>query len=431
MRRSQNSEGQKHVIALLLCLALSAVAKPTQQPLEPTISAREAEILAEAAELGATNTEEAIALLNKQNPEKASAAIDFAIANFQFQTEQYEAAAAAYRNAIAKLPTFLSAHKNLARVYLLDGKDNDAIAVCQWLVEEGLADADALLLFGHALVGQESWVAAETAYRQALLLKTDSSDAQSGLARCLISQERYHEARSLLRTMLKNNPTRSEFWSLLANLNVSLNETVAAIHVLETARRMNCCNGSMLGLLGDLYLNAGRPEDAVSSYEAALGAGWDDKNHLIRATEGMLHLGDAKGAEAMLTQAEKALAPEVRDSFELRRLKAELSALKGDLSGAITAFQSLTERDPLNGKVLLRLGDLLHEQGELGRAELNYERAGRLSATRVDALIKRAQLAVQRERYEEAVELLEAAEAIESRPHVARYLTQVRRLVRQ
>ncbi len=418
---------------VLLLSTMPVVAGMAPVRLEPTVSAKEAGILADAAVVGATNATEAVALLRKRDLSKASAALDFAVGNFQFQTNLLAEAEVSYQDAITKLPTFRNARKNLGRVYLLGGQEAKAVTVCQALVEEGLADADVFLLLGHGLALQLHWVPAETAYRQALLLKTDSDDARSGLARCLVQQERYREARSLLRTMLESVPAREELWSLLANVNIALDESDDAIRALETARRLGCCSHSMLGLLGDLYLNAERAADAVASYEEAGMAGWRDHSRMLRAVEGLIMINEAAGAAAILDSLKgdaRILADPVLELKQMR-LEAELAALQGNTETAVTLFRVLIERDPLNGKALLRQGELLQEQGDLGGAELSYERAGRLEGVQVDALVKRAQLAVQRERFDAAVNLLEAAEAIESRPNVARYLTQVRRLAEQ
>ena len=414
-------------VGMLLLCAMPAGAM-TALPLEPTVSAKEAELLAKAAGVGATNAVEAIALL--QDMMKSSAAIDFAIGNFQFQANQLTEAAESYRQAIAKQPTFRNARKNLGRVYLLAGEEAKAVSVCQSLVEDGLADHEVFLLLGHGLALTLHWVSAESAYRQALLLDTASDDAQAGLARCLVQQERYLEARSLLRTMLESAPDHRELWSLLANVNVALGAPDAAIRTLETAHRLGCCDAVMLGLLGDLYLNTDRPADAVARYEAALAAGWAESARLLRAVEGLVLMGNAEGAARMLARISdnSEIGTDPAIALEYLRLRSELAALQGDTKEAVESYRQLVRRDPLNGRALLRLGELLRQEGDIGGAELAYERAGRLEGMQAEALVHRAELAVQRDRFDVAVRLLEAAEAVESRPHVARYLAQVRRL---
>jgi hypothetical protein len=58
-----------------------------------------------------------------------------------------------------------------------------------------------------------------------------------------------------------------------------------------------------------------------------------------------------------------------------------------------------------------------------------YERAARVAGFEARGLIRQAQVEVERERYPRAIELLEAAQAFDAQPHVARYIEQLRRMV--
>ena len=432
-RGRASSPGEPRVVAamLLLMCALSAGAATTPLRLEPTVTEKEAKLLENAVTLATTtNTAQAIALLDTKARPKASAALDFAIGNFYFQSENYKAATEAYRHAITKLPTFRNARRNLGRVHLLMGQEKEAIHVYQALVEEGLGDADTLLLLGHGLIGQSHYVSAENAYRQLLLLKPTSLDAQQGLVKCLLQQERYREARSLLKNILSTTPTHAELWSLLANVNMALDNMDNAICALETARRLELIDGAMLSRLGDLYLNRHQPTEAITHYEAALAAGWNQPHHLLRAVEGFIQLGDAPEAKRMLERMGPPSA-ETELTEEWLRLNAELAALEGRYTVAIEQYRKLISQNPLHGHALLKLGDLLMQAGDPGGAELAYERAGRLEGMRAEALVRRAQLAVQRNQFTQAVTLLEGAQALTPQDHVARYLKQVRRLVTQ
>ncbi len=416
-------------VALLLSAAF-LFAAPGVPILEPTVTEKEARLLEQAAAVAETNKPAAVALLDSKDLPKASAALDFAIGNFQFQQEAFGAAATSYRSAIAKLPAFRNARKNLGRIHLLTGKTREAIAVYQSLVADGLADSETFLILGHALAQASHLIAAENAYRQVLLLDAENRDAEKGLAQSLLEQKRYTEASSLLRHLLEEDPNHPELWSLLANVYVALDSVGDAIRSLETARRLDCCSADMLGLLGDLYLNAGQPADAMPRYEDAIEAGWGRPSRLVRAIEGFILLGDAQGADRLLKRLDGSENTPGSNGLtnDIVRLRAELAVLRDNRQEGIQLYRTVTRNDPLNGKALLRLGDLLQQNGDLGAAALAYERAGRIDGMEVDALVRRAQLEVQLERYGKAVELLEAAQTIKSQSHVERYLEQVRRL---
>jgi tetratricopeptide (TPR) repeat protein len=425
---------QRGILTAAVCLYLSAAslsstfaASSGVLPTEPTISAKEAALLERAAAVAATNRLEAVKMLHQKQNDKASSAIDFAVGNFLFQADKLQDAEAAYLKAVEKLPTFRNALKNLGRVYLQMEREDDAIRVYQTLVEKGLADADSLLLLGHALMMREHFVAAENAFRQTLLLKPKSYDAQQGLIKCLLEQERYPEARSLLKTMLDTKPQSPELWNLLANVNMALDANQKAITALETADRLNCSSAAMQMLLGDLYLDAGQASDAVARYDAAVKRGWTDKSRLLRAAEGLVMIGDAQRARQMLTTIENSRTQDGSSSGMLT-LKADLAALEGNSDEAIKIYRQIITTDPLNGRAILKLGELLQAKGDTGAAQLNYERASRLKGTEAEALVKQAQLAVQNNHFDRAVTLLESAQTIEPHDNVARYLKQLRRM---
>lgn len=401
--------------------------------LSPTVTLKEAERLNQASLVAGTNVAAAVALLEKNDRTASSAAVDFAIGNFYFQMERYEPAIAAYGEAVRKLPSFRDARKNTGRAWLLLGREAEAVRVYQKLVEEGHFDADIFLLLGHGLMLQRQAVSAESAYRQALLLDAENRDARRGLIQALLEQQRLQEVRSLVRSVLNSDPGEASYWSLLVNANVALSDTGNAIRAAETSRRLDACTPVTLMLLGDLYLDAGRPAAATACYDEVRASGGVDAPRFLRSVEGLVQMGEADRASALLDAIEEDVlkgSPEenVLNRRKVMRLRADMAALKGERKHSITLYQELVTSDPLDGRALLRLGDLLRENGQEGEAELTYERAGRLAGFEADALACRARLEVEGGHITEAVALLEAAQRIESRPNIARYLEQLRRL---
>ena len=425
------SEGGVLMVALAL-LAVKTAAGVLE--LSPTVTAKEAALLEQASSVAATNAPAAAALLEAHDRAGASAAVDFALGNFQFQMERYAQAIAAYGEAIRKLPSFRDARKNTGRAWLLLGRDDEAIRVYQDLVADGHQDADIFLLLGHGLMMRRHAVPAESAYRQALLLDPVNRDARRGLIQSLLEQQRLDEVRSLVRSALEDEPAESSLWTLLVNAEVALGDTAAAIRAAETARRLDACTPLTLMLLGDLYLDAGRPAAAVACYDGVRAAGGVETARFLRAVEGLVQMGETARAATLLDVVEKEVvqadpagtAPVRRKAV---RLRADIAALGGDVEHAVALYREVVSADPLDGRALLRLGELLRESGKTGDASLAYERAGRLSGFEVDALIGRARLEVDAGRISEAVGLIEAAQRIEPRPPVARYLEQLHRLL--
>ena len=112
------------------------------------------------------------------------------------------------------------------------------------------------------------------------------------------------------------------------------------------------------------------------------------------------------------------------------RLRAEVTQRKGDLGAAMALYARALRKDPLDGRTMLLLGDLRREEGRIEDAVIIYERAARISGFEAEALVRQAQAEVERERYGHAVRLLEAAQTFKKQDHVARYLEQLREMVR-
>jgi tetratricopeptide (TPR) repeat protein len=426
--------------AAVLLFCVVGVAQAVQprdaavDPFQPVVTRQEAALLEEALDISQTNRAAAISHLREAVNEESSAALDYALGNFLFQQEELEAATAAYRAALDKMPLFRRARENLGRVYLLQDQPEKTIVLYQELVEDGQASADILLLLGHALLMQDAPVSAETAYRQVLLLRPEQAEAMTGLARTLIMQERYQEALALLREILHRHPVNRELWVVRANALLAMDRQDDAVRCLEQARRLDCANAEMLATLGDLYLNRTQPEDAVAVYRLAFAQDAASPQRMLRAVEGLLMLERLDEAADMITLLEERVGDDPNaalhpaDTQRLLRLKGNLARLRGRLSEAEEVWRSLLRQDPLDADTMLLLGDLLHEQDQFEQALIQYEQAARINGYEARALARQAQLEVQRGRYPRAVTLLERAQAFDEKPHIARYLEQVRRL---
>lgn len=111
------------------------------------------------------------------------------------------AAEAAYRRAVAGLPSLADAHNNLGRLLhergaLAEAEAHYRLALCAAAVEPGPAEARATYWFnlGVAVEDGGRWAEAIAAYREALAASDDLADAHFNLARLLGLRARQLEA---------------------------------------------------------------------------------------------------------------------------------------------------------------------------------------------------------------------------------------------
>lgn len=407
--------------------------RPDSLEREPRVSREEAELLRRAEELSGDDLDAAINTLLGGLAGDSSSALDFALGNFYLRREEPREAERFYRRALDKFGAFDRARANLARLLIREERLDEALTELKEVFLGGTARPSALTMIGYVSLLRNEPVAAETAYRQALLLDPGDDNAAAGLARALLLQERHREAAALLLNLLEESPGRSELWFLFANAQLALERPRRALSALEAARRLGSASGESLATLGDLYLAEDQPELALERYREAFSGDHPAPDRMLRSARALLltdhpaQAGEILELIGLETENDPA-AFSPAQIREFKRLQGRRFAREGELGRAEEIYRSLLDADPLDGETLLALGDTYRLQSIIDRAALCYEQASRIPGSRIEALLRLAQLEVERGRYRRAVELLEAHQAESPRPAVADYLDQVRRL---
>jgi len=99
-------------------------------------------------------------------------------------------------------------------------------------------------------------------------------------------------------------------------------------------------------------------------------------------------------------------------------------------SKAAEVLEEIVKLDPLDGEALMLLGQHYSRQNEPDRAVFYYERAESIESFEANAKVRHAQVLVGMARYGEAVPLLRRAQEIKPRDDVAQYLSQVERIAK-
>lgn len=407
-----------------------------QNDTRPTVTRKESALLSLVSEVSRTNVAAAAGLLVGELSSESSASLDFTLGNLRFEMDAVGPAVSSYRLALEKAPRFLAARKNLARALLVDEQPATAAEVCREGVRMGQGDdADLLTLLGHACLAAGDSVSGESAFRRALLL-SGTSGAKIGLAHCLALQERHREVVALVEEILRREPFRADLWRLRVRSLMAMDSPAEAAVAAETAIALGVGDGQLLAVAGDLHINADRSVLAIERYESALAAGGMERSRLLRAAEVAIAGGQEALAESLCSLAEDALkvdsagADADADRSTLLRIRGRLAESRGDAAAARQAYEAALSIMPLDGELLLRMGDLARAADLLEEAQVWYERAGRRSGWESRSLVRRAQVEVERSRYASAVRLLEAATVFGETEGLSRYLAQVRRLVR-
>ena len=388
------------------------------------------------------------------------------LADVLLQTNRLDEAADVLRGLLAQDPQQHEARESLAGLLLQQGKLAEATKLLQQLVErkpdahkgrlnlanallqqqdytEAIRQLNALVdsdykekeplwrLLGFAYRCADSPIAAEQAYRNALRYAPDSQEVRMGLVRSLLDQGDVGAARRLILADLQREPHQADLWRLLVNADLAEDQDFDALVRLECARRFDLADQAALLTTGDLFLEQRLPDEALARYLEAVKGDSVPVDRLLKAADAFVKLGQAEEASRLLAairEAPSAVGPEQQRA--LGSVKARAAAATGDDDEALRLYRELLDAAPLDPDILMETADLLRRTAQPEEARSTYQCVARNSEEhRPMALVRQAQIAVEQEKYKEAVGLLEQSLDLRHRPFVERYLEQVRRML--
>jgi len=399
---------------------------------EPSISPEERELLQDVLELMQNNINAAVVRLQTEVNESSSAALNFILANLQFQNGNTQAAIAQYQAAIEKEKSFLRAHKNLGLMFIQDNQLKEGVKHLSRSIELGAREARAYGLLGYSFLNMENPVAAEKAYSSAIIMEPENKQWKLGLLQALMNQQNYGAALSTAKVLLEQDPEDVSLWKIQANALIGMNEPLKAANALEVARLLGEKSPAVLSLLGDIYMNQQMYGLARDTYLYSLNHNRDarDFTGFLRAARLLYRTQNYNESQEVVNAlGEKFTDAEIarEDELELLTLKAQLQRKLGEEEEAAKTLESIVERDGTRGEALIELAEYYwsNEQQEL--ALIKLDQAASLEKYRFDALVKKAQLLVSRRNYDDAVSLLRQALELKQSPRIERFYEQVQK----
>lgn len=405
--------------------------------IEPGVTADEREQMLDVLEyISEDNLDKARGVLEKEisRNKAVSAVFDFTLANIYFQQDNLEQAAPYYQAAVDKYPKFRRAWKNLGLIYVRQQEFAKALPVLTRVVELGGGDAITYGLLGFAYSSEENHLAAESAYRMAILLDPETLDWKMGLARSFFKQERFAEAVSLCGQLVKIYPERADLWLLQANAYIGLNQPLKAAEIYEILNHLGQATVDSLNVLGDIYINQELYAMAADHYINAMQKDPQyDLDRAVRSAKVLIARGAFQETRQLITHIETEFAErlDTETRKDLLKLRARLAVADG--SGDDEEFRVLNEiveLDPLDGEALILLGQYCARNGDAEKAVFYYQRAEAIEAFEADAKVRHAQLLVGNGQYDEAVPLLKRAQLLNPRDNIQEYLEQVERVAK-
>ena len=405
---------------------------------EPTIEDEEQVIIRDLIEMitngGPNASRLALDTLLPQIKPDSSAAFDFIAGQLYGELGDKDNSIRYFEQAIDKHADFLRAINNVAIMKATSGRFESAIKDFTKAIELGQKTGVTMGLLGLCYVNTDKNISAETAYREAIVLDPDTKDWQVGLAQALLRQKKYEEALAVLEQILLDDPENDLLWSSQANAYLGLDDPETAVAIQEIVDRLGKSTPDTLKFMGDIYMSRGLMDLALEYFQRSIKGGGDDEADThIETAEIMTARGSYPQALAVIADIRKRFSGMLTDEqkLDILRLDARIYIALKKGEEVIPILEQLIERDPLDGQALLLLAEFYSNKGDsagYARADIFYDRAAKIRDWEEKALLAWARSYVSREKYGDAIPLLERLQVLDPQDHIARYLEQVRKV---
>lgn len=316
---------------------------------------------------------------------------------------RYDAAVAAFKQAIEKEPGDYTAHFNLALAYSLLKNDSDAALEYRKTLElkPGLFEAE--LNLGIVLVRNKQFQDAVTPLAEAVSQKPREFRPQYYLGEALRGSGEFEKAAGALEIAAGIDPkSAAAELSWAKSLAGEKKLADAAIHYQKAAELDSKYRDGLLELAAE-YEKAGQPGDAVAIYRQF------PENAAAQERMGELLIETKKYNDA-IPGLEKAVAASPTSANRLALATAY--GLNKQFDKELELLGLVVAAEPQNFELHMRYGRALRDQRKLPPAEQQFASAARLKPDSVEALNELVSVAIVLEDYQTGLTALDRVRAL-------------------
>ncbi|NQZ23500.1 MAG: tetratricopeptide repeat protein [Colwellia sp.] len=358
--------------------------------------------------------QEALTVLNeyKIQSDVLSPAMYLLIAQIQMQLTQFDHAEKNYIAALKIMPDLVRAHEGLSIVYISLKQPKKAQKSLIKAISLGANNAQSYAQLAYLNMKLNSPLSAIYAYQQALMLDPGNANIRNGLLYALTRSKQFEAAASLLEQMLIENSTKADLWIQRANLALETKDNAKALSSIEVAIRLGNKKTETYQLAAQIHLTEKNYSRAVTLLNSLINTNQLSMNSFNKLLPWLLKEEQWSHAEKLITamnlnvDVKKSSQYTSDDKSRLLHYQGVLAESKNNKLRAESFFKKAIQLDPSNGDSLISLARVSTELNNVAHAELLYQRAERFDEVKLSAMLGRAQIYIDQQQYEQALQLL-------------------------
>jgi tetratricopeptide (TPR) repeat protein len=335
-----------------------------------------------------------------------SAYLLYLIGHTYFSLENYQAAETAFLAALTPLPDYIRVHESLGLLYMRMERYKEAQEHLSRAAGLGLHTAQLFGVLGYCNYQVGNFWGAASAFQEALMLDPNNEQYKQGLFYSLSRTYQHQSALTLAESMLREQPDDAWLWVYRGHAALQAGEREVALSSLETAIRLGDDQASNLQVCATLHMELGSISRAVDLLKSGFAGGMDFA-FIDQAMSWLEHEEEWALLEKLVHSVREgwdSLDPLQRSKVLMR--EADISIHQGDESAARNALEKAIALDPSNAYALMSLAGIHRLTRDYNRAESLYQRASAYDLYRENALVSLAQLALDQEDVERALQIL-------------------------
>ena len=247
---------------------------------------------------------------------------------------------------------------SLANLYIRSGKPAEALA----LINKDQATAGSIDLLGAkaaAQVALDQKDAARDTYGQILKLDASALGARRALESLLLQAGDYEHARNLIKEGLAGSPRNYQLYQDYVMVDLKASGVDAAVATAKQLQEQDRDFQQARALVGDVYMAANRPADAVRAYQDALAAA-PSETLVARLNVALQRSGQSDAAIKVLSDW---IAQHPADLLATEQL-ADIFIATRRYDEAVKTLQRVLDKKPHDAVALNNLAWLYQQQGD-------------------------------------------------------------------